>query len=202
MDSRTFDRLVAAAARPSRRGALRLLAAGLLGGLLAQRGSSSALAAQRADTDGDGLFDDDEANIYGTDPFSYDTDFDGVGDGEEIYYGTSPLVSDVVVVMEEPPPPGSVAIGDVGSGCVRVDANGNCVCFALGADGNCAIGVGDTWGDAAAGNGGVATCRGIGVACDYDTQCCTTGAVLCCWDGTSLQTECTDVTAYGRACPM
>jgi len=35
------------------------------------------------DTDGDGLSDDDETNIYGTDPTLADTDGDGVDDGED-----------------------------------------------------------------------------------------------------------------------
>lgn len=44
-----------------------------------------------ADRDEDGLYDDDETDYYGTDPDEYDTDGDGSGDGEEIYYGTDPL---------------------------------------------------------------------------------------------------------------
>jgi hypothetical protein len=47
--------------------------------------------AERLDSDGDGLYDDDETNVYGTDPGGYDTDGDGVGDGEEVYVGTDPL---------------------------------------------------------------------------------------------------------------
>lgn len=97
MDSERFDRLVAEAARrPSRRAAMRLLAGGLLGGLLATRGATA--RAQRADGDDDGLYDDDETYVYGTDPFNPDTDGDGFGDGEEIYYGTNPLVADIDVV--------------------------------------------------------------------------------------------------------
>jgi len=43
------------------------------------------------DTDGDGLTDDEEINIYGTDPKNADTDEDGITDGEEItFYGTNP----------------------------------------------------------------------------------------------------------------
>ena len=38
---------------------------------------------------GDGLFDGEEINIYGTDPLSEDTDADGLFDAEEINtYGT------------------------------------------------------------------------------------------------------------------
>lgn len=42
------------------------------------------------DSDGDGLFDRDEVNVYGTDPYWWDTDGDGVGDWEEVYLGTDP----------------------------------------------------------------------------------------------------------------
>ncbi len=38
------------------------------------------------DTDGDGLSDTDEINLYGTNPFLADTDKDGLRDGEEVTY--------------------------------------------------------------------------------------------------------------------
>jgi hypothetical protein len=86
MDARTFDRWTVAATRhPSRRTALRLLAGSLLGVLLPQRATAPARAAQRQDSDNDGLYDDDETNVYGTKPDVPDTDGDGVDDGEEIY---------------------------------------------------------------------------------------------------------------------
>lgn len=44
------------------------------------------------DTDEDGLNDDVEYNVYGTNPLSKDTDGDGVSDSKEIEYGTNPLV--------------------------------------------------------------------------------------------------------------
>jgi hypothetical protein len=92
MDPRTFDRWTVAIARPpTRRAALRLLAGGLLGGLLSPR---LARAAQRPDRDGDGLYDDDEVGVYGTNPDLFDSDGDGVGDGEEVYLGTDPLTPD------------------------------------------------------------------------------------------------------------
>jgi hypothetical protein len=47
--------------------------------------------AARPDSDDDGLYDDDELNVYGTDPWAWDTDGDGSSDGEEVYYGTNPL---------------------------------------------------------------------------------------------------------------
>lgn len=42
------------------------------------------------DTDGDGLSDGEEVNIYGTDPLSVDTDGDGLTDYEEIKLGLNP----------------------------------------------------------------------------------------------------------------
>jgi hypothetical protein len=46
------------------------------------------------DTDGDGVADGDEPNIYGTDPLVADTDGDGVSDGEELFgIYTDPLVA-------------------------------------------------------------------------------------------------------------
>ena len=50
-------------------------------------------AAARPDGDGDGLFDDDEADVYGTDPKVADTDKDGVSDGEEVFNKTDPKVA-------------------------------------------------------------------------------------------------------------
>jgi uncharacterized protein YkwD len=50
-------------------------------------------AAARPDGDNDGLFDDDETNVYGTDPKVADTDKDGVADGEEVFNKTDPKVS-------------------------------------------------------------------------------------------------------------
>jgi hypothetical protein len=44
----------------------------------------------RADSDGDGLFDEDETGVYGTNSSVYDTDGDGSGDGEEVFYGSDP----------------------------------------------------------------------------------------------------------------
>lgn len=43
------------------------------------------------DSDGDGLTDDDELSIYGTDPAAVDTDGDAYGDGEEVACGSNPL---------------------------------------------------------------------------------------------------------------
>lgn len=47
------------------------------------------------DTDGDGITDNEEVNIYGTDPLQDDTDGDGLTDGAEINQsGTNPLEED------------------------------------------------------------------------------------------------------------
>lgn len=43
------------------------------------------------DLDGDGITNDDETNIYGTDPQNPDTDGDGIDDGVEITNGSDPL---------------------------------------------------------------------------------------------------------------
>lgn len=178
MDARTFDRLIATAAHQrSRRGALRLLAAGLLGGVFLGRRVAPAAAQfdPEGDYDGDGLYNDDELNVYGTDPTLYDTDGDAVGDSEEVYFGTNPLGREFGVQLP---------------GCYAVDADGNCTCFGVDANGNCIIGVSDP-----------IPCRGIGYSCEHDSQCCNTAFVRCCWDGISLRTECTDVSPFGGACP-
>jgi len=43
-----------------------------------------------ADTDGDGLTDEQELQIYGTSPFIADSDSDGIPDGQEVAAGSSP----------------------------------------------------------------------------------------------------------------
>jgi hypothetical protein len=45
----------------------------------------------RPDGDSDGLFNDDETNVYGTNPDVADTDGDGSDDGQEVFDGTDPL---------------------------------------------------------------------------------------------------------------
>ncbi len=47
------------------------------------------------DTDGDGLTDGDEVNVYLTDPLDPDSDGDGLPDGDEVQtHGTNPLLAD------------------------------------------------------------------------------------------------------------
>jgi uncharacterized protein (DUF362 family) len=53
------------------------------------------LPALPGDSDGDGLLDEDETNLYGTDPNDADSDDDGLTDGEEVLtIGSSPLETD------------------------------------------------------------------------------------------------------------
>jgi len=47
-----------------------------------------------ADTDGDGLTDGDEVNLYGTNPRDRDTDGDSFTDGNEVRVGTDPLCAE------------------------------------------------------------------------------------------------------------
>lgn len=52
-----------------------------------------------ADSDGDGLTDSQEVNIYHTNPLQRDTDDDGLGDGIEVNeYGTNPTDPDEPIV--------------------------------------------------------------------------------------------------------
>jgi hypothetical protein len=86
MDETRFDTLARSlSGLPTRRAAVRLLAGSLVAGLLAWHGAAPARTLQRPDSDGDGLYDDDEVEVYGTKPDVADTDGDGTGDGEEIY---------------------------------------------------------------------------------------------------------------------
>lgn len=53
------------------------------------------MASASTDNDGDGLLNDDEINVYGTDPNNADTDGDGLTDGAEVNtYNTNPLKAD------------------------------------------------------------------------------------------------------------
>lgn len=51
-------------------------------------GSSARQVAQ--DTDGDGLTDEQELQVYGTSPYVPDSDSDGTSDGQEVAAGASP----------------------------------------------------------------------------------------------------------------
>lgn len=58
-------------------------------------GTTGSVTPPPPDTDSDGLSDDDEINIYGTNPNNPDTDGDGLTDGDEVNStGTDPLDPD------------------------------------------------------------------------------------------------------------
>jgi hypothetical protein len=129
MDAHTFDRwTVAFAQRRSRRSTVRQLAGGLLGGLLASRGSVPVRA--QDDQDQDQLFDDDELNVYGTKPNNPDTDGDQANDGLEIWNRdqglgdpNDPLVPDnpAAPPPAEAPPPAAPTCIALGGECVGID---------------------------------------------------------------------------------
>ena len=50
----------------------------------------SHLSRIQRDSDGDGLTDGEEANLFGTDPTKADSDGDQLTDGEEVVFGTDP----------------------------------------------------------------------------------------------------------------
>jgi len=52
------------------------------------------IVSKEVDSDGDGLSNWDEINVYRTDPDRKDTDGDGLDDGEEVKIGTNPLGAD------------------------------------------------------------------------------------------------------------
>jgi len=52
--------------------------------------SPAAADPRTTDTDGDGLSDYDEVNVYHTSPYLEDTDGDGISDGQEVKNGTDP----------------------------------------------------------------------------------------------------------------
>jgi hypothetical protein len=225
MDARNFDRwTVALADRSNRRDALRLLAGGLLGGLLTRAAPARAVPTlqERSDRDGDGLFDDDETvdginAEYGTDPDLFDTDGDQIGDGEEVFNGTDPLTPGGAA-------PGADRDGDgvyddyelsLGTDPDRPDTDGDGLTdyedvyygtdpLRVDTDGD---GLGDgeelfNGTDPLVPNVGPAprsTCKIAGTRCDADAECCT--GALCCFNGTSLATLCTDVAATGGVCP-
>jgi hypothetical protein len=199
MDARTFDRwTMAVTRRPTRRTALRLLAGSLLGGLLSQRVTEPTRAAQRPDSDNDGLYDDDETNVYGTKPDVADTDGDGVDDGEEIYNrdqgfdtpyndprtpggshcpGLTNCLGICIDVLTDPGHCGACfASCRAGDFCI----GGGCVAAAPSSDLRCAVqGLVDCGGYCCAGTeGGGGGCLPLGSACVYGVNECCGGACL------------------------
>ena len=62
-------------------------------GLIESEENRLATSPTKADTDGDGLADGDEANVYQSDPLLYDTDGDTFDDGREVARQFSPLAT-------------------------------------------------------------------------------------------------------------
>jgi hypothetical protein len=123
MDDSRFDALTRSLSHnPTRRAALRLLVGGLIGALLARPDTLVTRAAQRSDRDGDGLFDDDEEQVYFTNPDLFDTDGDGTGDGEEIYNRDNGLGG-----PDDPLTPDGGAPAPVGCPTGLTDCGGVCV---------------------------------------------------------------------------
>lgn len=86
----TQTSLFAIARRAIAAGAL----AALLTGVAAPALPASAAGCGVCDDDGDGLTNEQEYGVYGTDLARSDTDGDNVDDGLEVYYGSDPLVAD------------------------------------------------------------------------------------------------------------
>ena len=170
----------------SRRAALRLLAGSVLAAVMTRRGIASTRAAQRPDRDGDGLYDDDETDVYGTDPDNPDTDGDGIDDGQEVFDGTDPLTPngggapppgspdggvDCTVTPEQcgivPAPPAGTILTDVACDSGLANCDGYCVDLSTndnhcGACGNfCGYG-----GNCEGGRCAVAACPTGQVVCD------------------------------------
>jgi hypothetical protein len=60
----------------------------------AKEKEAAALAEKNKDTDGDGLIDWDEINVYKTSPYLKDTDGDKISDFDEVRAGTDPLCAE------------------------------------------------------------------------------------------------------------
>jgi len=60
----------------------------------AREREAAALLEKSKDTDGDGLIDRDEINVYKTSPYLTDTDGDGISDFDEVRSGTDPLCAE------------------------------------------------------------------------------------------------------------
>lgn len=62
--------------------------------IFSQKVKAASLEVPRLDSDGDGILDFYENNVYGTDPSNPDTDGDGYHDDQELMWGHDPLNSD------------------------------------------------------------------------------------------------------------
>jgi hypothetical protein len=92
MEAQSYDQPTAATTqRRTSRLVLRILGCGALAAMLSV--GAVGIASARTDSDGDGLYNDDETSVYHTNPNVADTDGDGSSDGEEVYLGTNPLAA-------------------------------------------------------------------------------------------------------------
>jgi hypothetical protein len=92
MEAQSYDRPTSATAqRRNPHLVLRILGCGALAAMLSV--GAVGIASARTDSDGDGLYNDDETSVYHTNPNIADTDGDGSSDGEEVYLGTNPLAA-------------------------------------------------------------------------------------------------------------
>jgi hypothetical protein len=182
MDETRFDTLARSLSDlPTRRAALRLLAGGMVGGLLSAIRVAPLRAAQPSDRDGDQLYDDDETNVYGTNPDSPDSDCDGVLDGPEIYYGTDPLG-----------PPGCAPTCPVG----QAICGG--VCIDVSADPNNCGGCGVVCGGSDVCSGGVC----LAPAPTSDLKCAVQGLSYCGGTCTNTLSDVNNCGACGNSCPL
>ena len=101
----------------------------------ANSGATSTVATDphNMDTDGDGLSDYDEVNIYHTSPYLEDTDGDGIPDGVEVKNGTdpncpegkvcnaiAPLSTGTVPILSATPPSTSVPVDTSGDNAAAI----------------------------------------------------------------------------------
>jgi len=76
------------------------------------------------DSDGDGLSDGDEVNVYFTDPTDADTDKDGASDSAEVAAGTSPTDPEDTPANTPPYTPDGEADTNTGTGMAERDDSG------------------------------------------------------------------------------
>ena len=95
-----------------------VIAAGGTGGTTSQSAAPAPTPAVAApvDRDGDSLTDDVEIAVWGTDPGAFDTDGDGVGDGDEALGGGDPVTGGPVAVAPVAAGPGAAPQAGAGGG--------------------------------------------------------------------------------------
>lgn len=86
------------------------------------RNDLNPIVAEDGDSDGDGLLDRIEVNVYGTDPLDPDTDAGGINDGDEVAANSNPLV------REDDGEAGIVSSGEEGVFVVPAECN-SCPCI-------------------------------------------------------------------------